>query len=183
MKAKDLKQLAAEISLAEAKQLLQEKERQAARIERLRETQKSLLEKLDAVTKEIESLEKEAGVAPARGKKRGRKKGQSPARKASGKRAGKTFRQLVVEYMTAKKRAPYAEIVDAVAQAKLGGPATPSAKVTVSKTLSSEKSIKRIGRGIYQLVEADGAAAEPVKKKTTKKASKKATPAKPEATT
>ncbi len=168
VKRPKLDELVNELSLNETKDLLRKKQKDAVRLEKLQVKRKSLLTQIQEIEAEMKKLggEGDAGKLKA-AKKPGRK-----GRQAS--RGGKTVSECALEYLNSVgKNARLGDIVSyVVSQRKGETKPTLGDLAHVITILGKEKSVKRVGRGLYCLV-AEKAPESEVGKKPIRKAGKK----------
>jgi hypothetical protein len=140
--------LSDELSLSEIKELLRRKQREALRLEKLQAKRKGLLAQIEEVGAEIEKLSGGPGTGKLKAAKKPRRKGRRPARK------GKTVREYAVEYLSSVEgKARLGDIVSYVVTKRKGQTKpTPTDWAGVSMVLRNEKSIRRVGKGLYRLV-------------------------------
>ncbi len=148
MKRPKLDTLADELSLNEIKDLLRRKEKEALRLEKLQAKRTGLLAQIEEIGAEIEKLRGGPGTGKLKAAKKPRRKGRRPARK------GKTVREYAVEYLSSVEgKARLGDIVSYVVRQRKGqAKPAPGDWAGVSMVLRKEKSIKRVGKGLYRLV-------------------------------
>lgn len=171
MKRPKLEALANELSLNEIKDLLRKKEKDSVRVEKLQVKRKSLLSQIQEIEAEMKKLEGEGDT----GKLKAAKK---PARKArKSRKGGKTIRECALEYLSSVgKKARLGDIVSYVVKQRKGEIKPTATDWTgVSTVLRKEKSVKRVGKGLYRLVGGKAPESEARKKPIRKAAKKHAT--------
>lgn len=171
MKRPKLDSLANELSLNEIKDLLRKKEKDTVRLEKLQVKRKSLLSQIQEIEAEMKKLEGEGDT----GKLKAAKK---PARKArKSRKGGKTIRECALEYLSSVgKKARLGDIVSYVVKQRKGEIKPTATDWTgVSTVLRKEKSVKRVGKGLYRLVGGKAPESEARKKPIRKAAKKDAT--------
>jgi hypothetical protein len=164
MKSPELDTLANELSLNEIKNLLRRKEKEALRLEKLQAKRTGLLAQIEEIGAEIEKLRGAPGTGKLKAAKKPRRKGRRPARR------GKTVREYAVEYLSSVEgKARMGDIVSYVVKQRKGQTEpTRGDWAHVSTILGKEKSVKRVGRGLYCLVAEKAPESEAGKKNATK---------------
>ena len=171
MKTPKLDILANELSLNEIKDLLRRKERETVRLEKLQVKRKTLLTQIQDIEVEMRKLEGEVKLGKSKAVKKSPGKGKRSRKPVKG---GKTVRELTVEYLrSAEDKARLVDIIAYVVK-KRKGETKPTAtdRTAVSVVLRKEKSVKRVGKGLYRLVGGKAPESE-ARKKPIRKAAKK----------
>ena len=170
MKRPKLDELANELSLNEIKDLLRKKQKDAERLEKLQVKRKSLLAQIQEIEAEIKKLGGEGDTGKLKAAKKPGRKGRQASRE------GKTVSEYALEYLNSVgKKARLGDIVSYVVKQRKGQTEpTRGDWVHVITILRKEKSVKRVGRGLYHLV-AEKAPESEVGKKPSRKEEKKDT--------
>ena len=173
MKSPKLEALANELSLSEIKDLLRKKEKDSVRLEKLQVKRKSLLSQIQEIEAEMKKLEGEGDTGKLKAAKKPARKGRKS------RKGGKTIRECAVEYLSSVgKKARLGDIVSYVVKQRKGEIKPTATDWTgVSTVLRKEKSVKRVGKGLYRLVGGKAPESEARKKpirKTRKKPIRKA---------
>ena len=168
MKSPKLEALANELSLNEIKDLLRKKEKDSVRLEKLQVKRKSLLSQIQEIEAEMKKLEGEGDTGKLKAAKKPARKGRKS------RKGGKTIRECAVEYLSSVgKKARLGDIVSYVVKQRKGEIKPTATDWTgVSTVLRKEKSVKRVGKGLYRLVGGKAPESE-ARKKPIRKAAKK----------
>ena len=168
MKSPKLEALANELSLSEIKDLLRKKEKDSVRLEKLQVKRKSLLSQIQEIEAEMKKLEGEGDTGKLKAAKKPARKGRKS------RKGGKTIRECAVEYLSSVgKKARLGDIVSYVVKQRKGEIKPTATDWTgVSTVLRKEKSVKRVGKGLYRLVGGKAPESE-ARKKPIRKAAKK----------
>ena len=168
MKRPQLDELANELSLNEIKDLLRKKQKDAVRLEKLQVKRSSLLTQIQEIEAEIKKLGGEGDTGKLKAAKKPGRKGGKPSK------GGKTIRECALEYLSSVgKKARLGDIVSYVVKQRKGHTErTRGDSVNVITILGKEKSVKRVGKGLYRLV-GEKAPESEVGKKPIRKAGKK----------
>lgn len=171
MKSPKLEALANELSLSEIKDLLRKKEKDSVRLEKLQVKRKSLLSQIQEIEAEMKKLEGEGDTGKLKAAKKPARKGRKS------RKGGKTIRECALEYLSSVgKKARLGDIVSYVVKQRKGEIKPTATDWTgVSTVLRKEKSVKRVGKGLYRLVGGKAPESEARKKPIRKAAKKDAT--------
>jgi len=171
VKSPKLEALANELSLSEIKDLLRKKEKDSVRLEKLQVKRKSLLSQIQEIEAEMKKLEGEGDTGKLKAAKKPARKGRKS------RKGGKTIRECALEYLSsAGKKARLGDIVSYVVKQRKGEIKPTATDWTgVSTVLRKEKSVKRVGKGLYRLVGGKAPESEARKKPIRKAAKKDAT--------
>jgi len=163
--------LANELSLNEIKDLLRKKQKDIERLEKLQVKRKSLLSQIQEIEAEMKKLEGEGDTGKLKAAKKPARKGRKS------RKGGKTIRECAVEYLSSVgKKARLGDIVSYVVKQRKGEIKPTATDWTgVSTVLRKEKSVKRVGKGLYRLVGGKAPESEARKKPIRKAAKKDAT--------
>ena len=149
MQEANIQQLAQELSLADIRRLLSQKEKEGQTISKLLEKRRRLLGEIAGIENEIERLSSsEHGRQVS---KKGRKRSKAEKGRMKVGISGKTARELALEFLSSKEAATLSEIVEHVASAK-GRKSTLGDKATVGSLLAKDPGVERVERGVYRLV-------------------------------
>ncbi len=168
VKRPKLDELANELSLIEIKDLLRKKQKEAVRLEKLQVKKKSLLTQIQEIEAEMKKLGGEADAGKLKAAKKPGRKGRQASR------GGKTVSECALEYLNSVgKKARLGDIVSYVVKQRKGQTEPTLGDLAhVITILGKEKSVKRVGRGLYCLV-AEKAPESEAGKKDAKKTVKR----------
>ncbi len=168
MKRPKLDALANELSLNEIKDLLRKKEKDTVRLEKLQVERRSLLTQIQEIEAEMKKLGGEGDTGKLKAAKKPGRKGGKPSK------GGKTVRECAMEYLSSVgKNARLGDIVSYVVKQRKGEIKPTATDWTgVSTVLRKEKSVMRVGKGLYRLV-GEKAPESEAGKKPIRKAGKK----------